>query len=175
MDVALAMVMAGVVYLTWVLACWSAKDVAVSLQSSSELQHRFPPLTMAFLNTFGSMYAVAIDVFGTLWLVASLWLVIRASRQRRIISWSWLLISAQGIAGLLFTVWAALASSLALDAATTATPIPLPNKAGWSPALVAIALLIWVATLVWLILDGSRIRRRGPGIGDSFKSHIYGR
>ncbi len=41
--------------------------------------------------------------------------------------------------------------------------------------VLAVAVVIWVATLVWLIGEGIRMRglRGGPAIGDSAKTHSF--
>ncbi len=103
-DVALALLLAGIAYLVWALSCWSAKHTALLLQSREGVAS-LPAITSTFLDTFGSWPRLIFDLAGPVWMLAGLYMIIRASRQHRIISWSWLLVSCQAIAGLLIAVW----------------------------------------------------------------------
>ncbi len=42
------------------------------------------------------------------------------------------------------------------------------------PVIVPIAVLLWVTCLVWLIVERSRLNRRGPSLRDGLKSNIQG-
>lgn len=162
-DVALALTMAGFSYLAYVLACYMAKSCAagaVNLAAGSTLARTFHA-------TFHSWEACFFDFLGPLWMLAGLYMVIRASRQHRIISWSWLLISCQAVAAILIASWAALA-------ARTLTMTAPAEHVNWSPVLVALATLTWVGTLVWLIVDRARLKHyRGPSLGDGQKTMAY--
>jgi len=178
-DVALALVLAGLVYLAWVMACWSAKRSAAHMDhlaaASAAYRSAMPAASRGFMQTFATWTAGIFDLLGPIWMLLGLYMVIRASRQRRIISWSWLLISSQAIAALLIACWAAWALPVPVDAAAESTTAVA--GAGWSPAVVALGVLIWVGTLAWLILD--RIRygrfRSHTAIRDGFKTHAYRR
>lgn len=169
-DVALALTSAGIIYLAWVLATWAAKSVALALASAQT--PAASALAGSLVNSFTSWGALVFDLAGPLWMVAGLWLVIRASRQRRVISWSWLLIAGQGLASILLAVWAAVAAREALWLA--AAPVGEAPAADWAPVAVAVAVLIWVSTLVWLLLDRARLRRR-PLVADASRTHAYRR
>lgn len=185
-DVSLALVLAGIVYLTWASACWSAKESAANLkavvgnpprQLQALAQVDPPPVTRWFMNTFGSRACVAFDVAGPIWMFAGLWLVIRASGQRRIISWSWLLVSCQGIAAVAIAVWAALAQELLISSAVQTPGTAGTFQVSWSPVVVGIAVLIWVGTLAWLLFQRLWLQRhlRSAAIGDGYKTHAYRR
>ncbi len=175
-DISLALVMAGFVYLAWVLACWTAKDSAANIQWSVEA--RDAPVTALdspFVKTFGSWGRIVFDLAGPLWMVASLYMVIRASRQRRIISWSWLLLSSQGIIAIGIAVWASLAQRPVI--AGGAAALAERTTVDWWPAMVVIGVLVWIGTLVWLLLDRLRLRRlvRGSARRDGFRTQAYRR
>ncbi len=165
-DVSLALTLAGIVYLAWVWACWTAAAVATGMAEG-------PPASgaaAAFVSVFGSWARHIFDILGPLWMLASLYLVIRASRQRRIISWSWLLIACHGIAAILVATWAALSQAAVASGENTV----LPPSSDWSPLVVTVAVLIWFGTLGWLIYERLRLGR-GPAIRDGAKTHAYRR
>lgn len=167
-DVSLALVMAGFVYLAWVLACWAAKEAAVGLGSAES-----GPLdgwTYAFVAVFDSWARHIFDILGPVWMLASLYLVIRASRQRRIISWSWLVASTQAIAAILIAAWAAFAHLTSYGRSEGL----FARAADWFPAVLTVAVLMWLGTLTWLIIQ--RIYARHPrAIKDGAKTHAYRR
>ncbi len=178
-DVALALILAGLVYLAWALACWSAKRSAAYMDhqamASATYRSALPAVSRGFVKTFSSWTGGIFDLIGPVWMLLGLYMVIRASRQRRIISWSWLLISCQAVAALLIACWAAVAMVVP-TAAVSGSPAPRAPM-DWSPAVIAVAVLIWFGTLVWLILE--RIRygrfRSLTAIRDGFKTHAYRR
>lgn len=168
-DVGLALTMAGFVYLAWVLACYVAKTCARGLAAAYE--GASPGGLRAAVATLFGRYAAVFDLLGPVTLCLSLWLVIRASRQRRIISWSWLVISCQAIAAILVAVAAAGATAMAFAERAALTGLP---PADWSPVIVAIAVLVWVSTLVWLIFERIKLGR-GPTLGDGTRTHMFRR
>jgi hypothetical protein len=168
-DVALALLMVGITYLAWALSCWMAQKTALFLRDSAVPAFQ-PPLTAAFLAAFGAWPRLIFDVLGPVWMLAGLYMVIRASRQHRVISWSWLLASCQGLAALLIAAWA----QTAQWGMTPSGHLPAGehNPAG---TILLIAVAIWVVTLIWLIGEGIRLRglRVAPAIGDSAKTNAY--
>ena len=110
-DVSFALIMAGLVYLAWVLACWSAKETALALGSANDTTD-LAALAEALAATFGSWTRGIFDVIGPIVMLWSLYMVIRASRQRRIISWSWLIISCQALAAILIALMATVAAAV---------------------------------------------------------------
>ena len=166
------MLVAGIAYLAWALACWSAKQTALLLHDVAPATAP-PPLAVSFIGTFHAWPRMLFDLLGPVWMLASLYMVIRASRQRRIISWSWLLASSQAIAAVLIAAWAQLAQwRVCFPASDRQAPLADP-----SPIVIALAVVIWVATLIWLVGEGFRLGglRGGPAIGDSAKTHSYRR
>ena len=178
-DVSLALVMAGLVYLAWALACWCAKETAAGLSDLGT--DGLPPLSKAIAYTFGGWERSIFDVAGPLWMLASLYMIIRASRQRRIISWSWLLISCQAIAAILIGVWTSMGQLLLqvhfAQEDHQGGPGTWAIRADWSPYIIGIAVLIWVGTLIWLVAERVRLRYLlgGPAIRDGVKTHSYRR
>jgi len=167
-DVALALVMAGFVYLGWLLACWAAKEAAVGLGAMDPGD--LDSWTFAFVTVFDSWARHIFDIVGPVWMLASLYLVIRASRQRRIISWSWLLSCCQAIIAILIACWAA---SAHLGTYSRSGGL-FSRAADWFPAALTIAVLIWLATLAWLIYEHFW-GRRPRAISDGAKTHAYRR
>ncbi len=164
---ALALVMAGFVYLGWVLACWAAKEAAVGLAASDET---LGPLATAAVKVFESPARYIFDILGPIWMLASLYLVIRASRQRRIISWSWLLTTSQAIAAILIAAGAAFAHLGTYERSGGL----FARAADWFPVVLVVAVLIWLTTLGWLLYD-YRYGRRPRTIRDTAKTHAYRR
>lgn len=169
-DVSLALLMAGISYLAWALSCWTAKQTAGALRERAV--DALPAMAATFVDTFAAWPRLVFDLLGPVWMLAGLYMVIRASRQHRVISWSWLLASTQGLGGLLIGVWAQLAQRNAAALVATSRPAA-PSDPFW--IILAIAVVIWVVTLVWLIGEGIRMKgvRVGPAIGDSAKTHAY--
>jgi hypothetical protein len=169
-DVSLALLMAGISYLAWALSCWTAHHTALALREHVD-DRGLPTLVATFIGTFAAWPRLIFDLLGPVWMLAGLYMVIRASRQHRVISWSWLLASTQAIGGLLIGVWAQSAQRL------VGGPLTLVRPAGRDPfgIIVGVAVVIWVSTLVWLIGEGFRARglRVGPDFGDSAKTHAY--
>lgn len=165
---ALALVMAGFVYLAWVLACWAAKEAAVGLAAGETGE--LGPLATAAVTVFESPARYIFDILGPIWMLASLYLVIRASRQRRIISWSWLLTTCQAIAAILIAAGAAFAH---LGTYNRSGGL-FARAADWFPVVLVVAVLIWLTTLGWLLYD-YRFGRRPRTIRDTAKTHAYRR
>ena len=163
--------MAGFVYLAWAAACYSAKWTAKSLEVTAEVEE--VPLSQSatlLVRTFAHWPHIIFDVAGPVWMLASLYLVIRASRQRRIISWSWLLISCQAITAILIASYAAMACS--------SCGLLFPGQldhADWTPGVVGVAVLIWACALIWLVRQRLQYQPREPAIRDGSKTHTYRR
>jgi peptidoglycan biosynthesis protein MviN/MurJ (putative lipid II flippase) len=152
-DVSLALSAAGFVFLAWVLACWSAKQAAMAIGSADT---PLPGLTRGFMATFGGAGRHAFDIVGPLWMFFSLWRVIRAAHQRRIISWSWLLTGIQAIGAILIASWA----SLAQAHATLVSAEEIEYMPDWFCAVIIVAVAIWLATLYLLVSERSRLKRK---------------
>ena len=173
-DVGLALAMAGIAYLVWTLAIGVARGTVNDLSSIAHAQAAgYPTVTEwlcgAFLNAAGVW-----DLLGVLWLLVSLVLIVGSGRQRWIISWAWLSAICHGLAAALMAVWAALAAIAPFRASVPPQAPPAPSV-GWGAfsVAIAIALIMWVAALVWMLAERARLRR-GPSLRDGLRTHISG-
>jgi hypothetical protein len=180
-DVTLALIMAGVVYLAWAGACAIARGAAEVVAQYTRAHELVPTVwAQRLLTTFGdaSSLSAVPPVLGPMWMCLSLWLVIRASRQRRIISWAWLAITFQALGAIGVGVWSARAVQQTLAAAGTVDPAGVEAAAAdgantvW---FVVAAVAIWLATLTWLVIDRLRFSRLGPSLGDGIRTHTFRR
>lgn len=175
-DVALAVTMAGIVYLGWALVGWLSRSVGQALAGSLAEAPGGAPAARAFASVFGGRGGYAYDLIGPVWMLAGLWLVLRASRQRRIISWSWLLITAQALAAILVAAWSCWS---VWTLAAGGTPIEVlsgqyivPNPVAGSPYVVIFAVVIWSGAVLRLLYDLASMRRRPtPASRDGLKTH----
>lgn len=174
-DVGLALALAGTSYLVWALAMGSTRHLVNELSHVAHASSiRLPTVTRWLSNAF-IQAAPVWDLVGVLWLLVSLVLIVGSSRQRWITSWPWLCSICQSMAATLVAVWAAVAG-IAPFVAGASTPEPLPYPTiGWTSLSVAlaVALLIWVTTLVWLLYERARLGR-GPSLRDSLRTHVTG-
>jgi len=173
-DVGLALALAGISYLIWALVTGIARSLVNDLSTLIYVQKiKLPTFTQALYNSF--IHAAPVwDLLGVLWLLVSLVLVIGSSRQRWIISWPWLSAICQAGAAALLAAWAAVAAIVPFDVPITYDYPPYP-VAGWGclSAALAVALLMWVTTLVWMLYERARLRR-GPSLRDSLRTHVPG-
>lgn len=175
-DVTLALILAGVVYLAWALACSYAAQAAEMIAIRSFAVTAQPPIVQRLVDTFSvdSRLSALPAMLGPVWMCLGLWLVIRASRQRRIISWAWLVITCQALAAMGIAAWASRASLTAM-AAFNAQPTPGGSIEQGLPNYVLIGVLIWLGTLAWLVIDRVRFSRHGPALGDGIRTHTFRR
>jgi len=175
-DVGLALALAGISYVIWVFVMGTARGVTNALiRAATAGQASLPGLSRALCNSFAHA-AWVFDLAGVLWLVVSLVLITGSSRQVWIISWPWLSAICQAMVAAVLAIWSAGAAAVALAADAPAGSIPpaLP-PAPWGPLylFLAIAMVTWVGTLVWLLLERARLRR-GPSHRDSLRTHVTG-
>ncbi|KPK50058.1 MAG: hypothetical protein AMK72_03125 [Planctomycetes bacterium SM23_25] len=109
-----------------------------------------------------------------LWLLVSLVLIVGSSRQRWIISWPWLSAICQSMAAAVVAAWAAVAGIGPFGRLAGPDQPPHP-VIGWTSlsAALAVALLMWVTALVWLLYERARLRR-GPSLRDTLRTHVPG-
>ncbi|MDY7009549.1 MAG: hypothetical protein SVV80_02205 [Planctomycetota bacterium] len=175
-DVGLAMSFTGIAYLIWVLV------VGVTRHLVNELSHAqyvgwtgdFPGVTKWLWNSF--IHAAPVfDLVGVLWLLLSLGLIVGASRQRWSISCPWVCAICQTMAATLLAVWASLAAQTPHNVMTSYIQGPPFPTTGWTSLCVAlaIALIMWVTSLVWMISERAQLMR-GPKLRDGMRTHIPG-
>jgi len=179
-DVGLAISFAGIAYLVWVLALGVARHLVNEVSRTAWQQNtRLDALPTAGRWLCGAMLNAGpvFDLLGLLWLAVSLVLIVGASRQRWIISWSWVCAICQAMAAALASVFAGVAASGALSARWPAPPLPAGPApypvTGWTSlsVMVALALVLWVTVLIWLLTEQARLSL-GPSLRDGLKTHV---
>lgn len=167
-DVGMALGLMGVSYLVWGLVAGICRHMAGLLGPTG------PGLTFlsgGFIALHRQGWPV-IDVLGLAWMLVGLTLILGASRQRWSISWAWLCAMAQTILAALLAVWSAVAIAAQIGRAPTTAPA---SQVSWTSLSVtfALALLLWVTVLVWLLFENARLRR-GPSLRDGLRTHVPG-
>jgi len=167
-DVGLALTSAGLAYLVWAVVIGVARHVVNELELIRQAnQVELPGLSSALCASFVHGAGVW-DLVGVLWLLVSLVLIVGSSRQRWITSCPWLSAALHALAAALIGGWAALAA-ISPFILPMAAEHPAVGWGGYSVAL-AVALVMWVLTLVWMLYERSRLRR-GPALIDGQRTH----
>ncbi len=173
----LALSFGGVAYLVWVLVVGTARhvvnEIARSIHVDKVPMAELPAGARWLWNSF-LQAGLVFDVVGVVWLALSLALIMGASRQRWSISWPWTCAICQAMAATLVGVWTSLAGAFPLGGGTAsdAAAASYPT-AGWTSlsVSVALALVLWVSVLVWLLYERARLRR-GPSLRDGLRTHV---
>ncbi|MFP4107201.1 MAG: hypothetical protein ACLFVU_14105 [Phycisphaerae bacterium] len=178
MDVGLALAFSGIAYLVWVLVAGAARSMVQSLINWSDLWQKDVPSSTKVIRVVFVDAGVALDIAGLLWLMLSMFLVVRSSRQRMSISWAWVSAVLQTAVAALGGIWVAWGVHVPYreKIASTFVPDPTPwqHVQGFSLGVsLAVALLLWVTFLVWLLVDRARLNRRGPTLTDGLRTNIY--
>ena len=173
LDVGLALSFAGIAFLVWALVAGVSRAVVQEMIRATGAQS-LPRMTYLVKVFFMDMGFV-IDLVGLAWLVGSLLLVVLSSRQRISVSWAWLAAIVQMMVAALGAVlvsWATYQPHV--------LKVPSGSEGHWQklsqlslPVVVALALLIWVTFLVWLLLERARFNRHGPSLRDGLRSNVY--
>ena len=170
----LALAFSGMAYLVWALVAGVSRSVVQDLIRWTVSMPDLPESTRVVKAVFVSS-GIVIDVVGLAWLAASLFLVAYSSRQRMSISWAWVSAGLQALVaavGAVVVSWAAYLPH-SIDP-PPADPSLLERVTALSlPVTVALAILVWVTFLVWLLVDRARMSRRGPTLRDGLRTNIY--
>jgi len=173
-DVGLALVFAGLAYLVWALVAGISRAVIQEMIRSTAGMKHLPESTRV-VKLFFVNGGIVIDVVGLAWLAVSLFLVAYSSRQRMSISWAWVAALGQSLVAALGAVvvgWAAYQPHI-LPAVPAGQGLLEHVTALSLPVTVALALLVWVTFLVWLLVERARLNRRGPTVRDGLRTNIY--
>lgn len=173
----LALSFAGIAYLVWAFVAGVSRDVVQELIRSSFLRGFELPASTRVVKVIFVEAGIVIDLAGMVWLAASLFLVMWSSRQRCSISWAWVSVICQAVV-------AALGAVLVGWAAYQPHVVPrgpeAPGAVTWAkvsaislPIVVAIAVVLWVTVLVWLLVERARLDRRGPTLRDGLRTNIF--
>ncbi|NBB95489.1 MAG: hypothetical protein GVY16_07085 [Planctomycetes bacterium] len=173
LDVGLALTFSGLSFLVWSLVAGASRTIMKDLIHSTTVAHmQLPDVTRA-VKVFFVDTGFAIDLVGLGWLAISLALIVFASRQRITISWAWTFAVLQSfmaaLGGVLvgMAAYAPYAPAAAPPGDTTLETISQLSL----PLVIAVAVLLWVTCLVWLLVDRSRLDRHGPTLTDGLRSH----
>ena len=171
-DVGLGISFAGVAYLVWLLSAGIARHVVNELLRAARQNVQLPGLSRWLCNAF--LHAAAVfDVVGVLWLVLSLALIVGASRQRWSISWVWMSAICQTMGAALLVVWSALAGIRPFVTPGSVIGRPAYPTTGYAfmSVAAAVALVLWVMVLIWLLYERARLRR-GPTLRDGLRTNV---
>jgi len=177
LDVGLAIVFAGLAYLVWSLIAGGSRElVQTFIASAAEFQMTLPTITRA-VKIFFVDAGFVIDLVGLAWLIASMALVLVASRQKISISWAWVCAVCQAfVAGLgAVLVGTAVYAPHAMTArGEDVDPSIFERVSQISlPVIVSLAVVIWLTFVVWLLVERSRWSRRGPTLRDGLRTNVF--
>jgi hypothetical protein len=174
-DVGLALAFAGIAYLVWSLVAGVSRELVQELIKGAAVRHyTLPRATLWAKNVFVDA-GIVIDLVGLAWLLLSLLLVVRSSRQRASVSWAW-------VSAVMQTIVAAVGAVLVGSAVYMPHTVPAVEQGAtaWEkvsgislPVVMAVAVLMWVTFLVWLLVDRARLSRRGPTLTDGLRTNVY--
>ena len=178
LDVGLAMGFAGGAYLVWAVVAGVARGLVQRMSWISADMGSGEPGASRVVRILFADAGIVIDLVGLAWLLASLVLVLLSSRQRVSVSWSWLSACSQAFVAALGGIWVAWSVYLPFrsfhDATHKEATSPFVQVSELSlPVIVALAILIWVTCLIWLLVERARLNRHGPTLTDGLRTHTY--
>jgi len=178
MDVALALVFAGLAYLVWALVAGVSRATVQEMIRSTAQTGKVLPDTTRLVKVFFVDSGFVIDLAGLGWLALSLVLLAYSSRQRIGISWVWVSAVCQSFVAALGAVlvgWAAYQPHIAkLPGAPAGGTLGEQVSSISLPITMTVALLIWVMLLVWLLIERARFNRRyGPSLRDGLHTNVF--
>ena len=170
----LALAFVGIVYLVWALVAGLSRHVVQEMiKSAAASEAHLPRATMVVKVVF-LKGAILIDLAGLAWLALSLYLVVRGSRQRASISWAWVSAVCQSLVaavGAVLVGWAAYKPHVLPVGQAPSTWEQIRHIS--LAVVMAIAVLLWVTALVWLLIERARLDRHGPTLRDGLRTNIY--
>ncbi|MBS3734128.1 MAG: hypothetical protein KGY99_04305 [Phycisphaerae bacterium] len=178
LDVGLALSFAGIAYLVWALVAGVSRRLVQELFKIAAIEEGFSlPADARWVKLVFVNGGILIDLVGLAWLALSLFLVVRSSRQRARISWAWVSAVCQVIVAALGAVlvgWAAYQPHVVPPDVIDQAPTTWEQIRAISlPVVVAIAVLLWVTFLIWLLVERARLNRRGPTLTDGVRTSFY--
>lgn len=179
-DVGLALACSGISYLVWALVAGISRGcVQDMINTIAQTGIILPKPTHLVKITFVDA-GIFIDIVGLAWLALSLSLVVLSSRQRFSISWAWVSAILQSFVAALGAVlvgWAIQKSYILLPLEKLQSA---PGRTAWEtvsgfslPATLIAAIAVWVAFLIWLLIERAKLANLGPTIRDGLRSNVY--
>ncbi len=170
---------AGIAYLIWVLVIGVTRHLVNELshaQYAGKLLGGELPVATRWLQGAFIHASPVFDLAGVLWLLLSLGLIVGAGRQRWSISCPWVCAICQTMAATLLAVWSGMAAQAPYNLGISYVPgLPPYPTTGWTSLCVAlaVALVMWVTSLVWMISERAQLMR-GPKLRDGMRTNIPG-
>jgi hypothetical protein len=174
LDVGLALVFAGLAFLCWSLVAGVSRYLMALAIRTAVPDDAFLPRAVKATELFFVDTGFIIDIVGLAWMALSLILIVLASRQRISISWGWCAAVLQVLIAALGAVWVGLVISwphsymAAQNEAGNASALETISQLSL-PVIITVAVLIWVVIVFWLLVERSRMNRRGPTLTDGLR------
>jgi len=174
----LALAFTGIAYLVWALVSLTARNLIQGMikATTTVIGSEVPQVTRN-VKIFFVDAGVVIDLVGLAWLAVSLLLIVFAGRQKFSISWAWVSAICQTFVatwGAVLVAWAAF-----LPFSGQADRVSTPENSAWEkvsglslPVVLAVAVVVWSALLLWLLFERARVLRRGPTLRDSLRTNV---
>jgi len=171
LDIGLALGAVGITFLIWSFVAGVSRDLMGKMMRGTAGLEKLPDLTTV-VKIFFVDTGFVIDIVGLAWMVVGLFLVILSSRQKISISWAWLSTIIQSFVtglGALLVGWAVYAPHVLGEKVEPGIMARLSHIS--LPVVLAIAILVWVVVLIWLLVDRARVDRHGPTLTDGLRTH----
>jgi hypothetical protein len=174
LDVGLALSFTGIAFLVWSLVAGVSRTqmqkVILDTTDTNIVLPQFTKMVKVFFVDTGFV----IDVAGLSWMVLTLVLAVLASRQKISISWAWMSAICQSFVA---TLGAVLVSGACIgiygSKTSTTDPGTLAKLSQISlPVIIAVAILIWVIFVSWMLMERGRLRHHGPTLSDGMRSNV---
>ena len=173
----MAIAFAGVAYLVWALVAGASRVLMGEMIRSTQ---GLPlPEAARMVSIFFVDAGFVIDLVGLALLTTSLILILLGSRQKLSISWAWVCAMAQSMLAALggaLVAWAVqrpYVEHFSQGVAPASISAPAQLSMITLPILVPVAILIWTTFLIWLLVERSRLNRRGPTLSDGLRTNVY--
>jgi hypothetical protein len=181
LDVGLALAFSGISYLVWALVAGTSREMVREMKHAADVSSALKdiPRFSQGVKVFFADMGIIIDAMGLAWMILSFLLVVYAGRQKLSISWAWLSAIVQAFTAAVGGVLVGWAMNLPYQrlAESGQKPERLNQMVKLSelslPIVLTVAILIWVTFLVWLLVERSHFRARGPSLRDGQKSNVY--
>lgn len=169
-------------YLGWALVAGiSRSSVDKVFENLHRAGHTWEGLSpgSAWVKTLFLDAGFAIDIVGLAWLAITLMLIVFSSRQYLSISWAWASAICQSFTAGLGAVLVGWAGQQPYELLITPLKSATPERTAWAtvsgvslPVTLVLAMVVWAAFLVWLLIDRARMTGRGPSLRDGLRSNV---
>ncbi len=142
-----------------------------NLVRTSDLE--LPPLSAA-VKWFFSDVGFIIDLVGLAWMIITLLLIFLANRQKISISWAWITAGVQSLVtavGAILVGWAVSMPFFRGHVNPQEKTLLEIFSMISLPVVIAIAILVWILFVIWMLVERSRMERHGPSLSDSLRTN----